>query len=183
MKVSSTPLNSPSLTFALVGPRTISPTFCQSASVGDPMPTPGIFRIAVRRSSAANARWSVPSTPVVLKAATAPALAAPLRTLRRLACNPSSRLYCCNLTENPPSFEAYFHRPVHRRGCVTVWEVSRTELAQRPCDDVREPMRATPPSSHAVSTSDEGDCQYAAAYVGVNEAARISAQTHFGRLH
>ena len=34
MKESSTPLNSPSLTLALVGPRQSSPTFCQSASVG-----------------------------------------------------------------------------------------------------------------------------------------------------
>src|SRR5882757_5628868 len=50
MKVSSTPLNSPAVTLAFVGPRQSSPTFCQSASVGDPLSTPGIFRICLRRS-------------------------------------------------------------------------------------------------------------------------------------
>ena len=57
MKESSTPLNSPSLTFALVGPRQSSPTFCQSASVGAPLPTPGICKICARRLSCASARF------------------------------------------------------------------------------------------------------------------------------
>ena len=36
-----TPLNSPGCTYCLVGPRQSSPTFCQSASVGEPLPAPG----------------------------------------------------------------------------------------------------------------------------------------------
>src|SRR5271163_4244609 len=52
-RVVNTPLNSPGWTLALVGPRQSSPTFCQSASVGDPLPAPGIFMIWATMLSAA----------------------------------------------------------------------------------------------------------------------------------
>ena len=88
-------------TLALVAPRHISPTFCQSASVGCPEPTPGIFKIVARRSSCAKARDIVPSRPLDPAAASAPALAAPFRTLRRLACNCISRSYIWIFTACP----------------------------------------------------------------------------------
>ena len=74
IKVSSTPLNSPGFTRSFTGPKHISPTFCHSASPGDPIPTPGIFIIAAR-----NAEWPSASAgtapPIAAKAAV---LAAPL---------------------------------------------------------------------------------------------------------
>ena len=47
MKVNSTPSNSPFETRAFVGLRHSAPTFCQSESVGDPLPTPGILRMSL----------------------------------------------------------------------------------------------------------------------------------------
>ena len=82
MNDSSTPLNSPGCTLALVSPRHISPTFCQSASVGWPLPTPGIFSIAERRSSAAKAVETFIAGPPTAAMAATPA--APFSTFRRL---------------------------------------------------------------------------------------------------
>ena len=84
MKFKVTPANSPSVTFCFVAPRVISPTFCQSASVGDPTPTPGILRIADLISSAAKAEPAIEDIPPLI-AATAPAPAAPFKKVRLLA--------------------------------------------------------------------------------------------------
>ena len=87
MKVSSTPANSPSDTFFLVGSRQSAPTFCQSESVGEPTPTPGIFRISARRPPCAEAVLDAPPT-----AAAAPMAAAPFSIERRLISEPKMRL-------------------------------------------------------------------------------------------
>jgi hypothetical protein len=54
MKEKLTPANAPGFTLAFVGPRQSSPTFCQSASVGEPLPAPGTFRIWETTLSSAN---------------------------------------------------------------------------------------------------------------------------------
>ena len=66
----------------MVGPRQSSPTFCQSASVGEPIPTPGILRMsALRLPACANAPDASDPTPVP---ATAPNAPAPFSTERLL---------------------------------------------------------------------------------------------------
>jgi hypothetical protein len=82
MKVSSTPANSPAATFAFVGSRQSAPTCCQSASVGEPMLTPGICRICVRRSLCASTR--VEGQPSAPNAEAAPTPAVPSRKRRRV---------------------------------------------------------------------------------------------------
>ena len=100
MKVSSTPANSPAATLALVGSRHSAPTCCQSASVGEPMLTPGICRICERTSPCASTRvGQVPRAP---SAAAAPMPAVPLRTLRRASCSRSSRSYTSVFIACPP---------------------------------------------------------------------------------
>src|SRR3954451_22743791 len=111
MKLNSTPLNSPCATPALVGPRHSSPTFCQSASVGDPLPTPGILRIVRLRSACAQAlSATAPSTDTPPSAA-APIPAAPLSTPRRLAAAPRLRSSPLAVIVKPPLFATPRRRP------------------------------------------------------------------------
>jgi hypothetical protein len=81
ISLSSTPANSPSATFSLVAARHSSPTFCQSASVGLPLPTPGIARICARTESCAMAG---PAPMTVGSIAIVPKAAVPRSMLRRL---------------------------------------------------------------------------------------------------
>ena len=69
MKESATPAHSPSATFALVGPRVSSPTLCQSASVGLPSPTPGIWRISARSAGRSGSPARAGSSDVTAAAA------------------------------------------------------------------------------------------------------------------
>src|SRR3954469_11572060 len=116
MKLNSTPLNSPCATLALVGPRHSSPTFCQSASVGDPLPTPGILRIVRLRSACAQALSATAPSTLTPPSAAAPIPAAPLSTPRRLAAAPRLHPPPLAFPAKPPVIVAPPRAPPRCRG-------------------------------------------------------------------
>ena len=168
MKLSSTPANSPSATLALVGSRQSAPTCCQSPSVGEPMPTPGICRICVRR-------------PLCARDARRPGAESAERRRRADAGSPLENAAPRRAQPEQPIVHVRLHSMAsHRVGDRRLLRgvADRTRLAWasqgeslRTHDVCSMPIPANPPSGGSNSTCDPGGSEYGAAFGGVNKSA------------